>query len=293
MLEAIRWLLIPSLLTFAASAQDNQKATAEPTTGKQTLIQALLDADEADRPAALIAVIEEQIATRVVFATQYDALRPVTDTVLPLVTRWLDEAPEGAADGDVFRASCINVLRDLIKGDGSEALMKQLKGLAEDVFEAQAVRRNSAFALAQFGDRSLIDAQIEQATKQTSGTNIQQQFNGWNTLADIQYNVRDYDAAVIAYRHAIDILEKANQRGALTTMYYNCACSLALGGHTDDAIGYIEKVLEDADEAGLLRARQMLDTDMDIASLREVKRFQDLLVRYFGESKADGTGKIE
>ena len=69
------------------------------------------------------------------------------------------------------------------------------------------------------------------------------------------------------------------------TAYYNCACSLALGGKTDEAFEYLEKALANGAASGYRLSDQLLQTDMDIRSLRSDKRFAELLAKYHGDAK--------
>ena len=285
MYRPLIWLLVSSLITAGLRAQ----AEAIPD-GPADQVKRLLAATEEERPGALVAVIKARMATNVVFAGQYTDLMPASEHLAPLVVTWLDAPPAGISKPDPFRVACINVLRDLIT-DSTEELRTTLRALAEDDFEAEAVRQNAVFALAQFGDRALIEEQLREATRQTKAKDQRLQFTGWNALANIHYNARAYDAAVEAYKHAAKILEAAGQQQALQTIYYNCACSLALSGHTGTAIDYIEKALKLSAKTGRPFPRQMLDSDMDIVTIRGTDRFKALINRHFGEPSADGTDK--
>lgn len=286
MFRATRWLLIPCLAAFIP-AQSGEETKPQNATGKKpTLVQKLLDADDEQRPEALIAVIEDQIATQAIYAGQYKDLIPVREKATPLLSEWIIESPDRVKDDGQFRAACINVLRDLIEKDASEALAKSLLELAEDQFEDQGVRDYAMYALAQFGNRKLVDARIAAAMKQTSLPDLNQQYRGWNALCDIYYQLRSYESAVQAYRKTITLLENAPQPPAgIGSVYYNFACSLALAGQTEEALQNVEKALKAAKTNGQPLSRRMLDTDMDIVSLRKEERFAELIAEYYGDGK--------
>ncbi|MEE9125797.1 MAG: hypothetical protein V3U11_01530 [Planctomycetota bacterium] len=278
-------ILILALLVVPAPAQDS-KPTSTATGAahkKLTPLQKLMAAAEAERPQALVAFIQDQIASGVVYAGQYSALEKLSWDVKKLLQAWLLKAPGEATNSNQFRVACINALRDLVKdGKASEDLLDVVKQVAKDWFENQAVQRHAAFALAQFGDRSLVDASIKKATAETQKEEFNSKLGGWDGLATIHYNLREYDNAVTSYLKLIKLAEEGGVR-LRPTVFYNCGCSLALAGKTDEAFTYVEKALK-LDTAREL-TRRSITTDMDIASLRKDERFAVLLEKYRGTKK--------
>jgi len=287
-------ILALALLVAPAPAQDS-KPTSQPTGAahkksakKATPLAKLMAAKEAERPQALMRFIEDQIATNAIYAGQYSALLKLDWDVQKLLQKWVSETPKGAADGTALRNASINALRDLVEGKASDDLRDVLKQLANDWFESARIKNSAAFALAQFGDRSLVDGAIKKATDLTKDEDAGNQANGWHTLADIYYNLRQYDDAVHSYQQFIKLASSGGVR-LTPTVFYNCGCSLALAGKTEAAFAYVERALEAGKKSGSQLNKRLIETDMDIASLRKDPRFAVLVAKYLGSKKAKGT----
>jgi len=269
------------LLVVPVSAQDS-KPTGAAHKKKVTPLEKLMAAGEVDRSEALIEFIEDQIATGAVYAGQYLALRKLDWDVQKLLQTWISKAPRKVRNKDALRGACINALRDVVdEGKASDDLRDVLKQLAEDWFELAAVRRAAAYALAQFGDRSVVEKSIKEATKKAKAEGAPDQAQGWSELANIYYNLRQYDDTIKAYQQLIALGDRIRLSPGV---FYNCGCSLALGGKKDEAFLMIEKALK-LDTAGNLGER-MLKTDMDIDSLRKDDRFAALMKKFFGKATA-------
>jgi tetratricopeptide (TPR) repeat protein len=287
-------LLALALLVAPARAQDS-KPTSQPTGAAHkkgaktaTPLEKLMAAKAAERPHALMRFIEDQIATNAIYAGQYSALRKLDWDVQKLLQKWVSETPKGAVDGSALRNASINALRDLVDGKASDDLRDVLKQVANDWFESTRIKNSAAFALAQFGDRSLVDGAIKKATDQTKAEDVRDQITGWLSLANIYYNLRQYDDAVNAYQQVIK-LAAGGGVGLTPTVFYNCGCSLALAGKTDAAFVHVEKALVAGKQRGNQLNKRLLETDMDIKSLRKDPRFAALMAKFFGSKKGKDT----
>lgn len=275
-LSPLAMLCFLVVLVAPATAQES-KPTSVAQQKKLTPLQKLLAAGEADRAAALVEYIEDQVATNAIYAGQYSALRKLEWNVQKLLQQWISKAPRQVMNKDALRRASINALRDLIEeGKASDDLRDVLKQLAEDWFEHAEVRKAAVYALAQFGDRTLVEKAIEEATKKTKAEDINSQVQGYYDLANIHYNLRQYDDAVKAYRQLI----KLGGSRLSPVVLYNCACSLALAGKKDEAFAMLEESLKRNRPGGM--GKRLLETDMDIQSLRKDERFAGLMKKYFG-----------
>lgn len=88
----------------------------------------------------------------------------------------------------------------------------------------------------------------------------------WLQLGLSRHSLKEYDAAIKAYEEA-DKLQFAQWRAR-----YNIACSYALMNNKDAAFEWLHKALEVG-----FNQTQLLETDSDLASLREDSRFQNVL----------------
>ena len=88
----------------------------------------------------------------------------------------------------------------------------------------------------------------------------------WNRLGTAQVAQKNYAAAVKNLERAIEI------GGGTGVDFYNLACAYALSGEADKALDNVERAIG----AGVKR-RAQFESDPDLASLRELPRFQELL----------------
>ncbi|HEX9653818.1 MAG TPA: tetratricopeptide repeat protein [bacterium] len=88
----------------------------------------------------------------------------------------------------------------------------------------------------------------------------------WLQLGLSHHNLKEYDKAIKAYEEA-DNLQFAQWRAR-----YNTACALALMDKKDEAFTWLDKALA----AGFSQP-QLLESDTDLASLREDARFKHVL----------------
>jgi ketosteroid isomerase-like protein len=88
----------------------------------------------------------------------------------------------------------------------------------------------------------------------------------WNRLGTAQVAQKKYGAAVSSLERAIGI------GGGTGVDYYNLACAYALGGDADKALDNVERAIG----AGVKR-RAQIESDPDLASLRGLPRFAQLL----------------
>lgn len=90
----------------------------------------------------------------------------------------------------------------------------------------------------------------------------------WHRLGASQIRQRQLPAAIASLRRAIAT------GGGTGADFYNLACAHALSGQTDEALAQIEKAIEAGN-----RNRRQYESDEDLAALRELPRFQELMQR--------------
>ncbi len=270
------------LVASGVHAQETEAVSIqEASAQKATPLQKVLKAKPDEMSKALIAFIEDQIASNAIYSGQYSGLAPVKDPAAKLIHEWAIDAPLQVLNADSFRNACINALRDLYGKEAPEEVIATMKEIAKDDFESRPVKENATYALGQFGDRSLVDTMLKNAEAATKHEDPRRQAAGYQALATVNYNMRAYEAAVKAYQGLIGLAEagKIDLGRSEPVTYYNCACSMALGGQTDKAMEYLGKAFEK--DKGHQLSRRLLDTDMDIASLRKDPRFAEMVKAHF------------
>jgi tetratricopeptide (TPR) repeat protein len=232
--------------------------------------------------AYVLRVFREQGETNAIYAGQFAMLRELGPAADQLLRKWITSPPP-RMQAVAAKSFSIRALRDLVTEKADEALKAQLKKVASDKIEAREVSKEAGYALAQFGDRSLIDpriAQLEEAAKSKTGPEL---LEALGELADTHYQLRDYEQAVTAFKRQIEVIEQAGHGAPanLPTIYYNACCSMALGGKIDEAFLYLDKAIEAGKKAGqnALR-RRTVEVDMDIEALRKDPRFAKVLEKF-------------
>ncbi len=90
----------------------------------------------------------------------------------------------------------------------------------------------------------------------------------WNRLGTSQIQLKQYPAAIRNLERGIQI------GGGTKADFYNLACAYALSGDPDKALNYVGRAID----AGIT-SRTQYEADADLASLRELPRFKELMQR--------------
>lgn len=233
------------------------------------------------RPKALIVFLEDQLSTRSLYAGQYGGLRKVKG-IEELVHQWIKKAPDGVEKPIIIRRACIRAMRDLHDIEAPSEVIKTLQGIAVDVKADKRIGDAAKYALAQFGFREFVGQLMIKFYTQVASKDSGDQAKGFNGLANVYYQIRDYKRAVGAYTGYLELYESGDaQIKNPQTIYYNTACCMALGGMIDESLDMMGKALK----SGVGLGRRMLEEDQDIRALRKDPRFGKMLEDYFGKKK--------
>ncbi|HEY7753943.1 MAG TPA: DUF4440 domain-containing protein [Steroidobacteraceae bacterium] len=88
----------------------------------------------------------------------------------------------------------------------------------------------------------------------------------WHRLGASQVNLRQLPEAIANLQKAVAV------GGGTAVDYYNLACAYALSGKPDEALAHVEKAV-----AAGMRNRGQYEADEDLASLRGLARFRELM----------------
>lgn len=244
-----------------------------------------------------VGFMERAARTEMVFEGQYAPLRELQPFVGKLLLRLLLDTPDWYSQHD--RHSLIAPLRDVYPTAPGEDVMRQLAAVAGDEdFEPEPVRKNLAFALAQWGDRSFVDARIASLVAESTAEGIDgdRRAELRYELADVHYTLREYDRAA---RIHVDMLRQGEAAGADLgpVHYYNAACCLARAGAHDAALDELQRAAtllanESLDPSRKLE-RKLFEKDPDLDAVRSSPRFATIVEKAFGPpaTKADGKNK--
>lgn len=232
--------------------------------------------------SCVIATIDAQAKTNAQFAGQYAALADYGAAAPQLLLAWLEKVPPGTRP-EQFKVLCVHALRDCLPAKPEAAQLARLRKVATDQTESRRVVSEAGYALAQFGDRSLVDPRLKELEAALAGVDDAARARALTDLADLHYSTRDYAKAVTAYQQLLALIEAnaavRKEQENLPSLYYNACCSMALAGQLDDAFAQLDKAIEIGKQQGQGLSRKLLEVDMDIAALRKDPRFAKALAK--------------
>jgi tetratricopeptide (TPR) repeat protein len=229
----------------------------------------------------ILSWFQAQQDSRARFACQH---APLADYGAPLLRRlqaWLIEPPMGVP-AEAVKVLSIRALRDCVHGRPDPELLAQLRKLAANQVESRVVIKEAGFALAQFGDRSVLEERLRELEARAQAKDELVRGRALYELADLHNNIRDFAQAADLHQRHLALLEASEplrkSTRTLPTMYYNACCSLALAGRIDEAFTRLDQAV-DLGLQGDALPRSLLEADTDIAVLRQDPRFAKVLAR--------------
>jgi hypothetical protein len=290
--DAAKQLVADLLAGDAGKVQAAGAELAERAKSGEEPARRIIERSQALLTHYLLRVFRDQTESNAVFAGQYDFLRDLGPAAVTALRTWVT-APPARGNPVNTRIQSIRALRDLVQPPLDEKLAKTLSEVAADPRADGDVRLQAKYALAQFGDRSAIEPELERLQEQAAGPDAAAKAEALRQIAETHYQLRAYEKAVAAYKDFLALVEagevdRASVRG-LPTMYYNACCSMALAGMTDEAFAYLEKAIDESRKSGEPLNRRLLEVDMDIASLRKDPRFPGMIDKLAGKGRAPET----
>jgi tetratricopeptide (TPR) repeat protein len=232
---------------------------------------------------------ERERASEMRFEAQYAPLR----VLMPYAGRFylglVLETPEWFPSN--LRAQLVPALRDLYPSPPPQRDLARLRDLADDVdFESEDLRCELSYALAQWGDRELVDARLEELRRNAGEGKTAEELVFLRALADTHYRLREYETAATLWSKCLRSSEElAVQRAPVD--YYNAACCLSRTGSVEQALDELDRccalIRSDDVDRSLKLEKKLFDNDPDLLAVRSTKRFRELLQRTFpvNESK--------
>jgi tetratricopeptide (TPR) repeat protein len=180
----------------------------------------------------------------------------------------------------------VPALRDVYPDGPDRDAVRRLREVALDVdYEAQALREALAYALAQWGQRDLVQGRIDELTENVGDGSDTDELHFVRELADVHYELREYRVAAALWQRFVDGMQ-ALDAPVSALDWYNVACVSALAGRTDAALAAIERcaalLAVGKNDSTTAITRSMFETDPDLRSIRGTERFAAATARAFG-----------
>ncbi|MBK8098748.1 MAG: tetratricopeptide repeat protein [Planctomycetes bacterium] len=284
--DAVKALMATVVAEPGAAAD---AALAKLVEDKQTdALRRLHDRGQAILTRAITTIIRRKIDTNAQFAGQYDELRDFQPEVATLLLAWAAEAPKDVVNPEPFRVTCVRAVRDVVPADQGADLKKAIGGLLDSAQKARndALLLAAVCALHQYGEPRPFDSIKANVEKNLASDKPDERAQAHNTLAELYYQLRDYEQALGQYRSLLQTLDEAKMPASgSANLLYNTACCASLAKKLDDAFDLLDKAMT-AGAKDLSISKTMVDSDHDLNNLRADPRFAALLEKHFaGKAK--------
>jgi tetratricopeptide (TPR) repeat protein len=277
---------------MSGSPEASKDALAKLVENKEAGTAALQRLDERGKAIfdrCLLNTFRKKMQTGAMYAGQYSELASFQPEASQALLRWAHDAPKDAPAPEQFPSACVRALRDLVPAEqATDAMRETLRKIAA---KAQSGSKNELFvsavcALHQYGDPSIFDKIKEATSKRATSENAQEKLGATNMLADLHYQLRDYNEAATHFKSLVAQMEPAGPSQGLATALYNTACVLSLAKNPDESFPYLERALQTDKSKTFSRA--MLDDDQDLKNLREDPRFAKIIEQFFSKPASAG-----
>ena len=240
--------------------------------------------------AVALDFIERVQKSGMFYAGQYDDLRVLQPHVGNLYLNLLLATPDWFAEQR--RVLLVPALRDLYPASPGEGVLRDVRDAAEnEELESWALRLGLFCALAQWGDRELIDRHLTTLRKRASELDAEDRLEIDRSLAQTHHLLRDYVSAARSYRQLLRSAE-AQKIQLRPEDYYNTACNLSRNGDLEAALDELAACVAlmrsgTVDPSQMLK-RDLFDRDPELDNVRKTKRFGELVAAAFPAEKDKG-----
>lgn len=243
--------------------------------------------------------VRRQSTCGMVFAGQYDPLKPMQPFVGDLFFQLLLETPDWYPD--THRIQLVPPLRDIQPTLPDEGRVEQVVAIvANESVEPEPLRTALACMLWQWGRRQYVQPTLDRLLRDSTEGDAEDRVGILLQLADLQYRLREYRASAGTHL-SLQRLARTADYPLRPNDWYSAACVHALVGNVDrgiEALQMCEK-LQNApgtDSSHKLE-RKLLENDPEIGALRRDGRFAAIFAAMFPKSdeppKRDGKPKDE
>lgn len=234
-----------------------------------------------------IGFLQKESERGMVYAGQFDPLSGLQPLVGQLFLDLVLDTPDWFPVN--MCSLVVPALRDLYPQGPDRGSIRAMRRIAEDQdFEAQDLRRVLIYALAQWGERDLVEEQIASLRRNAGEGENEDELIFLEQLGRLHYELREYSVAAELWTRFLRSME-AIQMTPTPFGYYNTACSLCLSGDQERAFAELERC------GALLRSphldpsarieRRLFDEDPELRTIRSTRRFQELVASIFKTRK--------
>lgn len=248
--------------------------------------RARLRALESLTAAVTLGFIDRAQETEMVYAGQYDDLRLLQPYSGNLYLNLLLDTPDWFAEQR--RVLLIPALRDLYPSSPGPGELSDVREIAEhEDLEAWDLRLALFCALAQWGDRELIEAHLAELRERATDSDDEDRLGPIRELAGTHHLLRDYVTASGYYRELLRSAERI-EVALSPSDYYNAACNMSLTGDLESSLEELERCVKlmrsGTVDSSLMLKRELFERDPEIANVRKTARFAALMAAGFPES---------
>lgn len=227
--------------------------------------------------------VRRQNGCGMVFAGQYDALRPLQPFVGDLLFLLLLDTPDWYPD--THRGQLVPALRDLQPVAPAKDRLDRVVAIVENVeVEPEPLRVALSCMLWQWGRKEFAQTLLEKLQRDSTEGDTEDRVRTMLELADLQYRLREYKSSAAAHR-SLHALAASTHYRLKPVDYYSAACVHALLGNVDRGIEALQKCAEQqvspqTDSSHRLE-RKLLENDPEIAVLRRDARWPAIFASMF------------
>ena len=280
--ESVKALLEAGEPAFRALGEVLRKTTADQDQHRAGGLESVIT-------RLFLEYIQREVDKEMVYAGQYDplaALMPYSGRFyMGLLLNTPDWFPAN------LRWQVVAPLRDLYPTSPGALALADIQRIAEDErFETESVRVALAYALAQWGQRGIVEVQIASLKAQSDEGDVEDQLFALRSLADLNYQIRDYVESARLHKEFLG-RALAQEFPLAPVDYYNAACNFCLIGDLESAFAALEACAElqlsDRVDSSLKLERSLFDEDPEIRIVRGTERFKRIVEKAFGKKDGD------
>jgi len=237
-----------------------------------------------------IGFLQKEASRGMVYAGQFEPLSELQPLVGDLFLELILDTPDWFPED--MRGLVVPALRDIYPTGPDQASIRAMRSIAEDEdHETEALRGALTYALAQWGERDLVEEQISRLREAAGEETDEDQLIFVEKLGRLHYELREYSIAAETWARFLRKME-AIEVIPTPLNYYNAACSLCLSGQPELAFAELEHCAElmrspDLDSSARVE-RKLFEEDPELRTIRSTRRFQKLVASIFKGNRAGG-----
>ena len=245
--------------------------------------------------SVVVGALERADDSGMAFEGQFDVLRELQPYAGRMLMTLVIDTPDWFPND--LRPRALPALRDVFpKGPSADEIAGLRRIALDEELEPQALREAVELALAQWGQRDLLDRRIAELVADAGDGSDTAELYFVGRLAHLLYESRDYAAAARRWQQFVEGMDRLGSEVSATSLYA-AACATSRAGRVDGALDLLQRCAERI-AAGLLDSRQeltrrMFEQDPDLRQIRPSPRFAAIVDTAFGPPAVEDSGPEE